>query len=378
MTTEQTTTSPKGSTTAQTGSRKGNLWRWVFWALGVLTIAAVAWNARDYPDARVGNSEVTGVPRPVRPLLGFRHWLAVEQVGTLIVMIIVVAVCVWGWRRYGPHPYILMAIVTTFIVWQDPIMNWAPYAVYDPRLWHWPESWPLVSLSPTVEPFIVFGYVLFQFGPYFPAAWVLRKIQARRPVDSFVWHHPLISLGLLIFAVGFIVDMFLEVAAIRTGLYSYSQVMPFGSIFVGTPHQFPLLWESSLVTLVMIPAGILVYRDDTGRTVSEKLAQRARIFPTRPVLGSFMVMLVIVNVFYLFYGGAFALMKWSRATTSVACPWPFPDAKVYDPQGFYEENGQKGPYSAGIWSTYMMLQPDGRPTVTLGSKSDRCAEHNNG
>ena len=71
-------------------------------------------------------------------------------------------------------------------------------------------------------------------------------------------------------------------------------------------------------------------------------------------------------------------MKWSRATTSVACPWPFPDAKVYDPQGFYEENGQKGPYSSGIWSTYMMFQPDGRPTVTLGSKSDRCAEHNNG
>jgi Spirocyclase AveC-like len=378
VTAEQTTASSKGSTTVPTGSRKGNLWRWVFWALGVLTIAAVAWNARDYPDARVGNPEVTGIPRPVRPLLGFRHWLAVEQVGTLIVMLIVVAVCVWGWRRHGPHPYILMAIVTTFIVWQDPIMNWAPYAVYDPRLWHWPESWPLVSLSPTVEPFIVFGYVLFQFGPYFPAAWVLRKIQARRPVDAFVWRHPLISLGLLIFVVGFIVDMFLEVAAIRTGLYSYSQLMPFGSIFVGTPHQFPLLWESSLVTLVMIPAGILVYRDDTGRTVSEKLAQRARIFPTRPVLGSFMVMLVIVNVFYLFYGGAFALMKWSRATTSVACPWPFPDAKVYDPQGFYEENGQKGPYSSGIWSTYMMLQPDGRPTVTLGSKSDRCAEHNNG
>ena len=378
MTTEQTTASSKGSTTVPTGSRKGNIWSWVFWALGVITIAAVAWNARDYPDARVGNPEVTGIPRPVRPLLGFRHWLAVEQVGTLIVMLIVVAVCVWGWRRYGPHPYILMAIVTTFIVWQDPIMNWAPYAVYDPRLWHWPESWPLVSLSPTVEPFIVFGYVLFQFGPYFPAAWVLRKIQARRPVDSFVWRHPLISLGILIFVVGFIVDMFLEVAAIRTGLYSYSQLMPFGSIFAGTPHQFPLLWESSLVTLVMIPAGILVYRDDTGRTVSEKLAQRARIFPTRPVLGSFMVMLVIVNVFYLFYGGAFALMKWSRATTSVACPWPFPDAKVYDPQGFYEENGQKGPYSSGIWSTYMMLQPDGRPTVTLGSKSDRCAEHDNG
>ena len=177
-----------------------------------------------------------------------------------------------------------MGLVTTIIVWQDPIMNWAPYAVYNPRLWHFPESWPLVSLSPTIEPFVVIGYVMFQFGPYFPAIWILRRIQARQPVDSFAWRHPLLSLGVLIFVVGFIIDMILEVTLVRTGMYIYSHVIPFGSIFVGTPHQFPLLWESSLVTLVMIPAGVLVYRDDTGRTVAEKLAQRVRLFPSRPAL----------------------------------------------------------------------------------------------
>ena len=127
------------------------------------------------------------------------------------------------------------------------------------------------------------------------------------------------------------------------------------------------------MTLVMIPAGILVYRDDTGRSVSEKLAKRAHLFPTRPALGSFMVMLIIVNVFYLVYGLAFASFKWTGIATSVACPWPYPDAKVYDPQGFYEQNGQKGPYSVGIWSGWMMAQPEGRPVVTLGSTSDRCA-----
>ena len=34
----------------------------------------------------------------------------------------------------------------------------------------------------------------------------------------------------------------------------------------GKPYQFPLIWESALVTLVMIPAGVLLYRDDTGKT----------------------------------------------------------------------------------------------------------------
>jgi hypothetical protein len=358
---------------APTSSRTKSIWPWLLALLSLCVVVAIAWNARNYPDARIGNPEVSGAPRPVRPLFGFDHWLAVWQIFAIALIAGLIVVFVWGWRRYGPHPYVLMGLVTTIIVWQDPIMNWAPYAVYNPRLWHFPESWPLVSISPTIEPLLVFGYAAFQFGPYFPAVWTLRKIQVRRPVDSFAWRHPLISLGLLIFVFGFIVDMILEVTLVQTGLYIYSQVMPFGSIFAGTPHQFPLLWESSLVTLVMIPAGILVYRDDTGRTVSEKLAQRARIFPTRPVLASFLVMLVIVNVAYLMYGVAFTAIKWSRTATSVACPWPFSEAKAFDPQGFYEENGQKGPYSPGIWSTYMSGQPDGRPTVTLGSESKRCA-----
>ena len=66
----------------------------------------------------------------------------------------------------------------------------------------------------------------------------------------------------------------LEIFSIRAGLYIYSQVIPFGSVFVGETYQFPLIWESSLVTLVMIPAGVLLYRDDTGKTQAEKLALR--------------------------------------------------------------------------------------------------------
>ena len=284
----------------------------------------------------------------MEPLFGYTHWLGTLQVFTIIAIIGLIAAFVWGWRRYGPHPYLLMGLVTTIIVWQDPIMNWAPYAVYNPRLWHWPESWPLVSLSPTIEPFVVIGYVMFQFGPYFPAVWVLRKIQARRPVDSFAWRHPLISLGVLILVFGFIIDMILEVTLVRTGMYIYSQVIPFGSIFVGTPHQFPLLWESVLVTVVMIPAGILVYRDDTGRTVSEKLAQRARIVPSRPALGSFLVMLVIINVAYLMYGAAFTAIKWSTARRRLLAPGPIRTPRFLTRRAFTRRTARKARIPSGL------------------------------
>jgi len=167
----------------------------------------------------------------------------------------------------------------------------------------------------------------------------------------------------LAMVIGFIFDAFLEVGLIHTGLYIYSQVIPFGSIFTGTTFQFPLIWESFSVTFVMVPAAILCYRDDTGKSVAEKLAAKAKIFPTRPVLGTFLVMFAIINVSYFAYGTWFAVIKASGQATAVACPWPYPEAKVYDPQGYYEKEGAQGPYSVGIWSTWMSGQPDGRPDV---------------
>jgi hypothetical protein len=346
--------------------------------LGVLVllagVALIAANARSGAAAdRIANPAVTGAPRPVEPLFGFDHWIELHQIGTVLMMVALVAAVVVGWRRYPRHPVLLMVLATTLLVWQDPIMNWAPYAVYNPQLWHWPETWPLVSLSPTVEPFIVIGYATFYMLPFFPAIWLLRRLQARRPVESFVWRHPLLSLAGLILPIAFVFDAMLETFLVRTQLYIYSQVIPFGSFATGEPHQFPLIWESALVSMVMIPAGVLLYRDDTGRTQAEKLAQRVRVFRGRPALGTFLVMFAVINIAYFFgYGGGFALIRWTHTATSVACPWPYSEAKVYDPNAFYEENGQPGPFFPGIWSEWESAQPDGRPDVEAPADSGRC------
>lgn len=351
---------------------------WTGPALGAAALIAVGIffgvNARKgLGSDRVANRDVEGTPRPVEPLFGYDNWLTVLEVFTIVTMAVIITLWVVNYRRNPHNPTLLMALVTTLIVWQDPIMNWSPFAVYNPQLWHLPEDWPLVSLSPTVEPFVVLGYVMFYLGPYFPAIWILRKLQARRTVDSFVWRHPLISLAAIIFPIGVVLDAALEITLVRTGMYIYSQVPAWGSIFTGETYQFPLIWEVVAVTFVMIPAGVLLYRDDTGRTVAEKLAQRARIFVSRPKLGMFIVMFVIINVAYFCYGGLFAIVKATKISTEVACPWPYPEAKIYDPQGFYEQNGRQGPYSVGIMSGWPSGQPDGRPDVVLGEKSDRCA-----
>ena len=166
-------------------------------------------------DPRVANPNVHGRPRPVKFIFGL-DYIDFLDAATVVALIVLLIVFIRGWRRNPGSPVMLMFLCTTLIVWQDPIMNWSPFAVYNPDLIHWPESWPLVSLSPTVEPFVVFGYVMFYFGPYFPAIWILRKLQAKYGPTTFVSRHPLVSLGLLALVIGFVFDAWLEIQLVHT------------------------------------------------------------------------------------------------------------------------------------------------------------------
>ena len=163
--------------------------------LGILlqvAIIGVFYNIRRGAVAeRIANRAVQGAPRPVEFLFGKPDWIVMQEVGLAVMLITLVAIIAVFWQRYPKHPLLLMAIAATALVWLDPVMNWAPFAVYNPQLTHWPETWPLVSLAPTVEPFIVLGYATFYVAPALPAIWILRRIQVRRPLvePRSVAHH---------------------------------------------------------------------------------------------------------------------------------------------------------------------------------------------
>jgi Spirocyclase AveC-like len=116
-------------------SSKSSVVTWI-WSLVCLTLLGLlAYNARmGAVSPRIANPEVSGVPRPVEFMFGADYPIFTMQLGCLIMMLIIISVCAWVWRRQPGHPYILMTIASTAIVWQDPIMNWAPYAVYNPQL----------------------------------------------------------------------------------------------------------------------------------------------------------------------------------------------------------------------------------------------------
>src|SRR5512147_3283447 len=80
------------------------------WALlSLVLIGIVAYHARmGAVSPRIANPEVTGVPRPVEFLFGWPHWLVLHQVGTVVMMLTLVSLCVWAWRRHPAHPFLLM------------------------------------------------------------------------------------------------------------------------------------------------------------------------------------------------------------------------------------------------------------------------------
>jgi Spirocyclase AveC-like len=177
------------------------------WSVAAIAVASVLQgliinNARyGAVSPRIRNPNDSGGPHPLSdPLFGYGHWIVTIEIFSYVALVSIVTLIVVLLRRHPRHPYLLMTIAVTTLAWLDAPMNWVTFAAYNPDLWHWPEDWPIVSLSPTVEPLFIAAISMFVVPPFFPAIWLLRRLQARRSPDAFVSRHPLISLSGLVFA----------------------------------------------------------------------------------------------------------------------------------------------------------------------------------
>ena len=358
-------------------SMKRSPWLVFAIAVGVVLLGLIIHNARNGAvSPRIRNPNDTGGPHPLSdPLFGYGHWIVTIEIFSYLALVSIIALIAVLWRRYPNHPYLLMTIAVSTLAWLDAPMNWATFAAYNPDLWHWPEDWPIVSLSPTIEPLFIAAIAIFVVPPFFPAIWVLRHLQARRPLDSFVSRHPLISLSDLRFRV-----------RIRLRLRHGRAVRP--RRLVHFHPSDPLRIGLRRYPLAISPAVAVLadqHSDDSGRGVD--LSRRHRTYCRRAAGAACRaaadpasawvrssLMLIGVNLAFMTYGVVYtAVTRWSGAATSIVCPWPWPSAKVYDPQGFYEQSGAPGPFSEGIWSTWESAQPSGRPSEALQLNGGRCA-----
>src|ERR671916_1632244 len=106
---------------------------WGGWIAFLALVAFLAFfflSSRRTLDPRIANPDVEGRPRPVEFTFGFDHWVYFHEIGTVLALITLIVVFIVGWKRNPGSPVMLMFLCTTLIVWQDPIMNWEPFAVY--------------------------------------------------------------------------------------------------------------------------------------------------------------------------------------------------------------------------------------------------------
>lgn len=338
-------------------------------AIAIFVLATAEKNGPASPEN--ANPDGAGQPPPVLPLLHPFDWILWGQVAGAVLTAGIVIASVLAWRRRPGHPVVLMVLASSTLLWWDPINNWAIGLVYNPDLWHFPRDWPWFNISPVIEPLTSFVYAPYVLLPYFLAMPILRAAQRRSEPAAFAWRHPLISLALLTFVIGVIWDAAQEILLTRAQFLTYSHAVDFGTIDVGKNSQFPLLMASVLITVIMIPTSLLLYRDDTGKSQAEKVAQRLRLHARHPKLATFLVMTLILNIAMISFSSAFWLARTTDAASTVACPWPYPAAKTWDPRGHYESQGAPGPFTAGNASSWQIGQTAGRPTqITV--QSERC------
>jgi Spirocyclase AveC-like len=149
----------------RTEHRRRSPWNVLGIGAALVVLGLIVHNARyGAVSPRIRNPNDAGSPhRLLHPLFGFEHWIVLVEIFSYVALVSIFTLVVVLWRRYPKHPYLLMTLAITTLAWLDPVMNWATFAAYNPDLWHWPEDWPLVSVSPTIEPLFIAAIVMFVF-----------------------------------------------------------------------------------------------------------------------------------------------------------------------------------------------------------------------
>jgi len=157
--------------------------------------------------------------------------------------------------------------------------------VFDPRVGHFPLSWPYFSASPLLEPTLSFlgGYASYCVLTGVGLLSIHRRfIEPRLHADGWWARHRLTSVFVTGFLAGLPLNALMQFLWLKVGLFVYTQAA--GPVIHVAGRQLPLLmivYDSVLFAVV----AVLCVRDDAGRpAVVAQLAGRlpGRVGRARP------------------------------------------------------------------------------------------------
>jgi hypothetical protein len=298
-------------------------------------------------DPRTTNPD-PGMP-PYPPFLGVGNWPLVTTVMSVILTVAFFGYLVWqSIRQRGPHWLLIVGIAAFFAGALDPLANWATFTVFDPRVVHFPFSWPYFNISPLLEPTLSFlgGYASYYVLTGLGLLWIHRRfIEPRIRQNSLLDRHRLFAVFLTGFIAGLPLNALMQFMWLKVGLFVYTEAA--GPVLHVAGRQLPVLmviYDSVLFAIV----ALLCVCDDSGRpAMVAKLAHNlpslgggARVTTTRLTVIATAVLMSAV----LFPTVVFSLLRIAADAKPAYEVWPYSTVKVYDPYGDLERAGKPGPF----------------------------------
>jgi hypothetical protein len=323
------------------------------WALTAVVLPAFAIVALAnmetglHGDPRTTNPD-PGVP-PYPPFLGVFNWPLITSVTSAMLTVGFFGYVGWqSIRRRSPHWLLIVGTAALFAGALDPLANWATFTVFDPRVAHFPLSWPYFSASPLLEPTLSFlgGYASYYVLTGLGLLSIHRRfIEPRQRRDGWLDRHRLAAVFLTGFLAGLPLNAVMQFMWLKVGLFVYTEAA--GPVLHVAGRALPVLmviYDSVLFAVV----ALLCVRDDNGRpAIVAKLAHNlptpagaARITTAGLIVISTAVLMSAV----LLPIAVFSLLRVGGDPKPAYDNWPYPAVKVYDPYGDLERAGKHGPF----------------------------------
>lgn len=314
----------------------------------VVTVATI--QSGTHGDPRTTNPSPGPAPYP--PFLGFDNWPLVVSFSSIPMAIGLIATLVWlSVRQRKVHWTAVIAFAGLVTGALDPLANWATFAIFDPRMLHFPLSWPYVNISPNLEPALSFlgGYAAY----YLLTGLAILQLHNRflDPMvrrSSWLERHRLVAIFLGAFIIALPLNGVVQFTWMRFGIFYYTEAVG-PTVRIGHIH-FPLImavYDSFIFAMV----AVMCVRDERGELVLiDRIARRVpgrsghdkhdKVALTRQLLVSAAVGLVSFAV-------PLAVLAGLRAAGLSEPAYeqnPYPNLKIYDPYGHLEESGKPGPF----------------------------------